>query len=201
MCARKRRLILHALLMCTAGLAIVPQLRAQTPGEGMYNLTAYIGGGLSQYVASPGGPPAGIPVDHSKTGLAATARVMWCPDHLIRLGLESGWTNFYSYKFGSQNEGEESVSAVPLIAVWSMNILHVDLFAGGGYYHLNSNLNYKGTVSVNTWSLGWLAAASYTHKLSDNWGVAGEIKWMNAVESQDAAITFQVQMVWKFLEW
>jgi hypothetical protein len=194
-------MILQALLLCVAGLAIAPQLHAQTPGDGMYNLTAYFGGGLSRYVASPGGPPSGVPVDYTKTGLGATARVMWCPDHLIRLGLESGWTNFYSYKFGSQNEGEESVSAVPLIAVWSMNILHVDLFAGAGYYHLTSNLNYKGTVTVSTWSLGWLAAASYTHKLSDNWGVAGEFKWMNATESQDAALTFQVQMVWKFLEW
>ncbi len=82
-----------------------------------------------------------------------------------------------------------------------MNILHVDWFAGAGYYHINSNLNYKGTASVSTWSLGWLAAASYTHKLSDNWGIAGELKWMNAVEHEDASFTFQVQMVWKFLEW
>ena len=200
MSTNKHRSILMALVI-VAGLVTVPQLCAQTHEAGPYNLTAYVGGGLSKYVTSPGGPPAGVPVDHTTTGLAATARVMWCPDHLLRLGLESGWTNFYSYTFGSQNEGKESVSAVPLIAVWSMNLLHVDWFAGAGYYHLNSTLDYMGTVSTNTWSLGWLAAASYTHKLSDNWGVAGEVKWMNAVESQDAAITFQVQMVWKFLEW
>jgi hypothetical protein len=200
MSANKHRSILIALLVL-AGLATVPQLCAQTHEAGPYNLTAYVGGGLSQYATSPGGPPPGVPVDYTKTGLAATARVLWVPDHLVRLGLESGWTNLYSYKFGSQNEGKESVTAVPVIAVWSMNILHVDLFAGAGYYHLTSKLNYLGTVNVSTWSLGWLAAASYTHKLSDNWGIAGEVKWMNLVESQDAAITFQIQMVWKFFEW
>jgi hypothetical protein len=93
------------------------------------------------------------------------------------------------------------LSGVPLIAVWSMNILKVDLFAGAGYYYLNSNLDYHGTVSAHTWSLGWLAAASYTHPLSENLGVAGEIKWMNAVENQDVVMTIQVQLVWKLLEW
>jgi hypothetical protein len=201
MYARKLRPILFALLLSVAGLSTIPQLHAQTARAGPYQLKAYFGGGLSQYVTTPGGPPAGVPVDYTKTGLAATARVLWCPDHLIRLGLESGWTNLYSYKFGSQSEGEETLTAVPVIAVWSMNVLHVDLFAGAGYYHLTSKLNYLGTVNVSTWSLGWLAAASYTHQLSDNWGIAGEVKWMNAVESEDAALTFQVQMVWKFLEW
>ncbi len=93
------------------------------------------------------------------------------------------------------------LSRVPLIAVWSMNILKVDLFAGAGYYYLNSNLDYHGTVNAHTWSLGWLAAASYTDPLSENLGVAGEIKWMNAVENQDVVMTIQVQLVWKLLEW
>jgi len=126
---------------------------------------------------------------------------MWHPDHLIRLGLETGWTKFYSYEFGSQGEGEMYLSGVPLIVVWSMNVLNIDFFAGAGYYHLNSNIDYKGTINGTTWSLGWMTAGSYTHKLSDNLGVAGELKWMNAVESQDAVITLQVQLVWKFFEW
>jgi hypothetical protein len=197
----RNRAILLALLLCAAGVAFAPQLHAGTPGDGTYSLVAYIGGGYSHYVTTPGGPPSDIPVDHTKSGFAGTVRVMWVPDHLIRLGLESGWTTFYSYKFGAQSDGKMSLTGVPLIVVWSMNVLKVDLFAGAGYYHLNSNLDYHGTITGHTWSLGWLAAASYTHPLSENLGVAGEVKWMNAVENQDAVMTIQVQLVWKFLEW
>jgi hypothetical protein len=201
MSARIRRTILVVLALCAVGLSCVPSLSAGTPGDSTYHLVAFVGGGYARYVTSPGGPPPGVPVDYTKGGFAGTARVMWYPNHLIRLGLESGWTTFYSYEFGSQDKGQEYVSAVPVIIVWSMNVLGLDLFGGGGYYLLNSNLDYHGTVNTQTWSLGWMAAASYTHRLSDNWGVAGEIKWMNATESQDAVMTFQVQLVWKFLEW
>ena len=189
------------LLLCAAGLALVPQLRAQTSAAGPYKLVAYIGGGYSYYTAPPGGPPPGVPVDVTKSGLVGTVRLMWVPDHLIRLGLETGWTTFYNYTFGAQNDGKLSLSGVPVIVVWSMNVLHVDLFAGAGYYRMNSNLDYHGTVNGTTWSLGWLAAGSYTHQISDNLGVAGELKWMNAVESHDAVMTIQVQLVWKILEW
>jgi len=194
--------LLHALLLCAAaGIAVVPQLRAQSSADSAYSLVAYIGGGYSRYSTASGGPPPGVPVDLAKSGLAGTARVMWHPDHLIRLGFETGWTTFYSYEFGSQDRGKVFLSGVPLIVVWSMNVLKIDLFAGAGYYYLNSNLDYRGTVNAHTWRLGWLAAGSYTHRLSDDLGVAGEIKWLNAVENQDAVITFQVQLVWKFLEW
>jgi hypothetical protein len=32
-------------------------------------------------------------------------------------------------------------------------------------------------------------------------GIAAELKYINAVESQDGAITLQVQFVWNFYEW
>jgi hypothetical protein len=202
MFANRHQAILLALLVSLAGSTIAPQLHAGTPpGDGKYSLVAYVGGGYSRYAATPGGPAPGVPFEVTKSGLAGTVRVMWVPDHLIRLGLETGWTTFYSYKFGAQNEGEMSLSGVPVIAVWSMNVLQVDLFAGAGYYRLNSNLDYQSTVNASTWSLGWLAAASYTHPLTERLGVAGELKWMNAVESHDAVVTIQVQLVWKFLEW
>jgi hypothetical protein len=66
---------------------------------------------------------------------------------------------------------------------------------------LNSHLDYQGTVNVSTLSLGWMAAASYTHPLSDKLGIAGEIKWMNASEHESANVTFQAQLVWQLFDW
>lgn len=201
MSARPLRISAAVLVCCLAGFAVPGDLRAGTPGDSTYSLVAYIGGGLARYIVAPGGPPPGVPVEYTRTGLSGTVRVMWHPDHLLRLGLESGWASFYSYKFGTQPSGEVSLSAVPLLVVWSMNVLGVDWFVGSGYYRLNSSLDFKGTVDVQTWSLGWMAAASYTHPLSESLGLAGEVKWMNATEHADAALNIQVQLVWKLLEW
>ena len=194
------RTALVAAVFLLTTLKAPPPLYAGTPGDSTYALVAYVGGGLSQYVLVPGGPPD-IPTDVSKTGLAGTVRLMWQPDHLLRLGIESGWTKLYSYTLEQQPTGQLFLSAVPLLLVWSMPVFGVDLFLGSGYYLLNSNLDYQGTVNVSTWSLGWMAAASYTHPLSDQLGVAGEIKWMNASEHESANLTVQAQLVWRLFEW
>jgi hypothetical protein len=177
-----------------------PESLAGTPGDSTFTLVAYVGGGLSQYVAAPGGVP-GIPTDVSRTGLAGTFRLMWHPDHLLSLGLESGWTNLYSYELQGGSSGSLALSAVPILVVWSMPVFGVDFFLGSGYYMLNSHLDYQGTVNVSTLSLGWMAAASYTHPLSDKLGIAGEIKWMNASEHESANVTLQAQLVWQLFDW
>lgn len=196
----KPLLLLITALLCCMGLVNPTALHAASTGDSTYEVVAYIGGGFSQYLLAPGGPPD-IPIDVSKLGMAGTVRVMWHPDHLVRLGIETGWTKFYSYTLQAQPSGQLYLSGVPLLVVWSMQVLNVDLFAGTGYYLLNSNLDYQGTVNVKTWSLGWMVAASYTHPLSDKLGVAGEVKWMNASEYETANLTAQVQLVWRVFEW
>ena len=192
--------VLITALVCLAGLANPTALHAGSPGDSTYAVVAYIGGGVSQYLLAAGGPPD-IPIDVSKLGVAGTVRIMWYPNHLVRLGIETGWTKFYSYTLQAEPTGQVYLSGFPLLAVWSMQVMNVDLFLGSGYYLLNSHLNYQGAVDVKTWSLGWMAAASYTHPLSDNLGVAGEVKWMNASEHELANMTAQVQLVWRVFEW
>jgi hypothetical protein len=187
-------------LLAAASLASPSAATAGSPGDSAYAIVAYVGGGISQYLVVPGGPPD-IPTDVSKTGLAGTVRLMWHPDYLLRLGIETGWTKLYSYTLQQQPAGELFLSAVPALIVWSMPVYGVDLFFGAGYYLLNSSLDYQGTVDVSTWSLGWMAAASYTHPLTDNLGVAGEIKWMNASEHESSNLTIQAQLVWRLFEW
>jgi hypothetical protein len=187
-------------LVCLAGLANPTALHASSPGDSTYAVVVYVGGGLSQYLPSVGGPP-GIPIDVSRLGAAGTVRVMWHPNYRLRLGIETGATKFYSYTLQTQPSGEVSLTGVPLLLVWSMQVMNVDLFLGSGYYRLNSHLDYQGTVDASTWSLGWMAAASYTHPLSDKLGVAGEVKWMNASEHELANLTIQAQLVWRVFEW
>ena len=169
--------------------------------ESVYKVVAYVGGGASIYTASAG-TPAGLSTDVSKFGPAATVRVMWQPDHMLGVGLESGWTKLYSYTVSGPTSGKLYYSQVPLYIVWSMKFWDALNVAGGyGYSHVITNLDYAGTVNVATWSMGWLAACSYERPITKTLGIAGEIKWINPIESKDGALTLQVQLVWNILEY
>lgn len=193
--------IVAAASLLSAVLTVGARGQSEETPAGPYALVAYVGGGLSYYPITPGSPPPGVAHELTRVGGAGTVRVMWHPDHLIRLGVETGWTMFYSYRLTQPPPGELHLSAVPLLWVLSMEVFDINLFAGSGYYLLNSNLQYEGTVNVQTWSLGWMLAASYVRPISENLGIAGELKWMNASEHEEANLTLQVQLVWKFLEW
>jgi len=164
--------------------------------DSTYKVVAYIGGGLSRYIVVAG-TPSGMSADVSKTGPAATLRVMWYPDHLLSVGLETGWTKIYSYKSTSGPPAQMTLSQYPLYAVFGMKFWNeLNLIGGYGYSRLNTNLDYQGTVNISTWSMGWVAACSYEHPVSKTLGIAAELKWINAVESGDGVITLQLQLVW-----
>jgi hypothetical protein len=172
-------------------------------GRGTYSLVVYAGIGWSYYLNSVGIPTGMQSTQINRSGLPATLRVMWHPDHKLRLGLESGWLPMYTYtSHNATSEGRVSLSAVPLLIVWSMPVgRHLNLFAGTGYYMINSQLEYEGTTNTKTNSLGWMAAASYIYPINKQVGLAAEVKWMNAVETADGIMTLQLQLVWTPLRW
>jgi hypothetical protein len=202
-------LLLTSVRLTTAATAwpLADSLRLQdsllqtTRGE--FALVAYAGGGLSYYSTSIGIPNGLENIRISRFGVPLSVRVMWHPDHRLRLGLETGWTTMYSYT--SQIAGEDAkvyVSAFPILAVWSMPIARrFNVFAGTGAFIVNSFVDYSGKVNVDTFSLGWMVAGSYVYPISKNLGIAGEVKWLDAIETEDANLVFQIQLVWKFFRW
>ncbi|HMK39588.1 MAG TPA: outer membrane beta-barrel protein [Bacteroidota bacterium] len=190
---RLHRIVIVALVALAAGSAYSQ--------ESVYRVVAYVGGGASLYTASAG-TPAGLSTDVSKFGPAATVRLMWEPDHLLGVGLESGWTKLYSYTIAGPTSGTMYHSQVPLFVVWSMKFWDaVHLFGGYGYSRVITNLDYAGTATVATWSMGWMAACSYERPLTHTLGIAGEAKWITPVETGDGAFTLQVQLVWNVFEY
>jgi hypothetical protein len=129
---------------------------------------------------------------------------MWHPDHLVKVGLETGRMTFLNYTARDSvgNIAKVQTNAVPLLVEWTMALSkRFNLFAGSGVYFLTTNLDYAGKATSKKLSIGWMAAASYIHPLSKNVGLGTELKWMDAAESTDGAFCFQVQLVWKFLRW
>lgn len=173
------------------------------PTRGQYALVAYISGGAGYY---PGyaGALSYLKPNISNVNPVSTFRVMWHPDHLVKLGLETGYLTFLSYTLrdSAGNTGKVQLNAVPLLIEWSMSVTRRwNLFAGSGVYFTSTQLNYAGNATSNKLSLGWMAAASYIIPLSENVGLGTELKWLDAAESRDGTISLQLQLVWKFLRW
>jgi hypothetical protein len=167
------------------------------------SLVLYIGGGLSHYTAPINTQPIGLQTNIKRTSATGTIRLMWHPQYRLRVGLETGYVNFYSYSLkNGNNNGSVSISAIPVLVTWSMVLVkRLQIFAGLGSYFLTSRLNYLGKVQSASHSLGSNIALSYVQPISKNLGIAAEAKWMDAFQTRDQGISLQVQMRWKFLEW
>lgn len=163
----------------------------------------HAGGGVSYYSTAVNLSSVAFPGTLNKWSPAGTVRLMWYPRYRLRLGLETGYTNFYRYKVrDTSGQGQVSLQAIPVLVVWSMQVLpRVNIYAGFGSYILNTHLNYKGTVDSRDWVLGSNLAVSYTLPVSKRLGLAAEAKWMSAFESKDAAFSVQLHMVWKVFQW
>ena len=167
-----------------------------------YAVVLYAGGGLSLFPVKAG-VPSHLDTRTTYVGPSASARLMWLPDHRLRVGFESGWTPLYSYTIeGPGPEGRVELVAVPLLLVWSMPITkRFSLFAGYGTYRLTSKLDYLGSTRSSTFSLGYAAALSYVYPLSETVGLDLEVKWYDAAETRHHLLTAQLQLVWKLHRW
>ena len=168
-----------------------------------YSFVAYISGGIGYYATNPG-TPVSVTTKTSKLGAVATLRILWHPDHLLRIGIETGYMTFYSYtiKDSAGNTGKSTLSGVPILLVVSMPITHrLNAFFGTGFYNLTTSLNYAGKVDSHKLSVGWMLAASYIQPVNKRLGIGTEIKWMDAAQTVDGSIVAQLQLVWKFVTW
>jgi len=194
------------LLLClAAGLHAGAQeeFTSQPVRRNEYALVLYAGGGPGYYLPVAGAP-AYLNPTVTKWNPVTTLRLMWFPDHLLKVGVETGYMRFLSYSFKDSvgNKGRILVNAVPLLVEWSMALTkRFNVFAGSGVYFMNAMLDYAGRSSSQKVSIGWMAAVSYIHPLSANLGLGTELKWLDAAETTDGSISLQVQLVWKILKW
>ncbi|MEO6719530.1 MAG: hypothetical protein ABIN67_04150 [Ferruginibacter sp.] len=172
-------------------------------GRGQYALVSYVGGGLGMYAADAG-TPQHLQTKLDKIKANFSMRIMWHPDHLLRFGLETGYMTFYSYTLtdSAGQRGKAALRAVPMLVEWSMALTRrFNIFAGSGIYLLTTDLNYITKTKSHKVSVGWMAAASYILPVSKNMGLGMELKYMDAAETSDGSIAFQLQWVWKFTKW
>jgi hypothetical protein len=166
---------------------------ARTDTVAVILLTA--GGGYAHYVMPY---PATRPID--REGYALSIRLSLHPGRRLRLGLESGWTTFYSYElddvqtsFGT-TDASLSLSAVPLLVVFSMPIIgSLTVHAGSGGYFVRSRARSFGeSVDVVRFAQGWVVAASWDAPFFRSLRFGAEVKWYGATEFGDGALLLQL---------
>ena len=203
MCNLKKIAALIGMLLAFVDGSAQEAFTSQPVRRNEYALVLYAGGGPGYYLPVAGAP-AYLNPEVSKWSPVTSVRLMWFPDHLLKVGVESGYMRFLSYSFKDSvgNKGRILVNAVPLLVEWSMALTkRFNVFAGSGVYFMDSQLDYAGRSSSQKLSIGWMAAVSYIHPLSANLGLGTELKWLDAAETTDGSISLQVQLVWKILKW
>ena len=161
-----------------------------------------LGGGPSHFIGEPG-VPRHLLTRIDPIGAAWSARIMWHPEHRLRIGFESGHVHLYSYSIEEPGvEGSVRLTGIPLLLQWSMPIgERFEVLAGYGTYRLTSELDYLGKVRSSFYSQGYAAAVACKLPLTDELGLAMELKWMNAFVTRHHMIALLFRLDIDLHEW
>lgn len=113
-------------------------------------------------------------VDISTTSPAATLRVMWKPEHLVSVGIETGYipisqANSKGQIKPGEVDGNAQLTAIPAILVFSMEKYNVELAAGIGMYSLQLYGKSSKNIVVENSSLemGYMFSGAYSIPMGD----------------------------------
>lgn len=172
-----------------------------TFGQGMdktYSVTTELGLGYSRFITTMDYN------DLNKNGFEGTVRVMWNPEHLLSIGLETGYQYLYSIdisnystEFGTTNFSA-SMYTIPILPIFAMKITpNIKLSAGSGMYLLYNAGNIFGDDIVsNQISIGYMAGASYTYPINNSISIGGELQYAYISKLQDQTVSLKFLFIY-----
>jgi hypothetical protein len=190
----KKILVIVVLVACS----IFSQVNDTT-----YTLSTEIGIGYSRYFTS---------LDYNdlnKNGFSGTVKIMWNPEHLLSIGLETGYQYLYSIDVSDYNtelgvtDFSASMYTIPVFIVFAMKVApNIKLIAGTGMYLLyNSGSLFDIPLESNQISIGAHAGISYTYPISNSMALGGELAYSYFSKIQDSAVALQFLFVYDFFEY
>jgi len=142
--------------------------------------------------------------DLNKNGFEGTVRVMWNPEHLLSIGLETGYQylysidiNNYSTEFGN-TDFSASMYTVPIFLVVAMKITpNIKLSAGTGMYLLyNSGKIFEDEIVSNQLSIGANAGASYIYPINNSISIGCELQYAYISKLQDQTVSLKFLFIY-----
>ena len=183
-------------------ILLFSSVRAQNSGDPYY-LRASVGAGYGRFITDMN--LNGL----NKNGFASTIRVMWQPEHLLRIGIESGYYFLYNYEenitdpdFG-ETDVKGSLAAVPIIIDFAMQIAPLfEIYLGIGPTLLITSFDSYGHETSSTQiSTSYLIAITYAYPISDRSFLSAEVKGHHINKIEDSTLSFQLSYTYRLLEW
>ncbi len=131
-----------------------------------------------------------------------TFRFMWEPEHLLRLGIESGYlplfyleTKFYDTVFGD-TEAELSLNSVPIMGVFAMEVVeNFEVFGGvGGFILISEVTSFDNYVLSTSFSTAYELGFSYLHPINKKLKIGGEVKSYYITKLENYDLVFHVAL-------
>jgi len=191
---------LHIVLLF--GILAIQSLHAQE-SDTLYTLDVYAGAGYGYFITDM--DVEGL----NRGGLNTSIRIMWQPEHLLSVGLQTGYLQFYSFELNDIESGSgttdiiSDLTAVPIGILFSMRILEgLSISAGTSFYILNSYVESHGNINQSSdISIGSILSLTYTRALNKSFAVGGEITYNLVNKIQDGSLSLQAVLKYKLLEY
>ena len=168
-----------------------------------YFLNVEAGAGYARYITDM--DQSGL----NQNGITSSFRVMWQPEHLLRIGLESGYNSLFTYEesgiesdFG-QTDAKSSLSSIPLFFVIAMQIYStVEVSAGFGPSFLKTSFDAFDWHTTSTqMSTSYYLAARYYYSLNEKIYLGSELKWYQIQKLEDYTLSLQIMIGYHLFSW
>ena len=144
----------------------------------------------------------------NRTGLAFSARLMWEPEHLLRIGIESGRYNIAHYKennvmtkFGA-TDIDNGLGVYPIIVVFNMKLWYFDIYSGLGPVYVWSSISaFNETSESYEWDYAVTASIAYKYKIIKNLYMNSEIEYLALPELFKNIYKISVGIKYDLIEW
>jgi hypothetical protein len=163
-------------------VACQDQVNAQqmpNAADSIYRIETHVEFGplLSHYTngrALPSGASSNV------LGYNGMIRVMWHPNHLLAVGILTGYQLLVTEKYtvpdsGSNGIEQASLHAVPIMLDESMQSEHFEAGVALGGYIITTKLTDVTTSQASRFELGMIGHASYHWHLTDNLSIGPEV--------------------------
>jgi hypothetical protein len=175
---------------------------AQNSKDTTYKLTLSIGAGFSRNLTVNQYIPPGSTLERG--GFGFSARAEWQAEHLLAIGVESGFLRISSLTLApdSLNDAQVSLNALPLLLVFSMKKSGVEFSAGIGYYRYSVVTELKKTGfrgGSSSFELGYMLSGAYVCSLSERLETGLEVKWHSITERSVSSVLVLARLNWRIV--
>jgi hypothetical protein len=168
-----------------------------------YYLNGYAGVGYARFLTDMDLP--GL----NQNGFNSKIRLMWQPEHRLRVGLESGYHYLYHYDSGivttdfGSTDAKSSLTAIPIFFVAAMEIMpQIEILGGIGPTILHTYFKSFGyETESKQMSTSYFVAGRYEYPLNESVSIGGELNFYRINKIEDSTLSLQFVLGYRLLSW